>query len=92
MARDHLLRVRLSALAGSAVERMTAANGSSRSDTFRPVEVVDSGQVCHIVKMVPRRHLEGANWELGRTCKLQFADASRYAGEKTPLVGLRYAK
>ena len=31
--RDHLLRVRLSALAGSAVHRMIAANGSSRSDT-----------------------------------------------------------
>jgi hypothetical protein len=33
MRRDHLLRVRLSALAGSAVHRMTAANGSSRSET-----------------------------------------------------------
>jgi hypothetical protein len=33
MSRDHLLRVRLSALAESAVHRMTAANGSSRSDT-----------------------------------------------------------
>jgi hypothetical protein len=32
--RDHLLLVRLSALAGSAVHRMTAANGSFRSDTF----------------------------------------------------------
>jgi hypothetical protein len=34
MTRDHLLRVRLSALAGSAVHRMIAANGSSRSETF----------------------------------------------------------
>jgi hypothetical protein len=34
MTRDHLLRVRLSALAGSAVHRMMAAKGSSRSDTF----------------------------------------------------------
>jgi hypothetical protein len=33
MMRDHLLRVRLSALAGSAVHRMIEANGSSRSDT-----------------------------------------------------------
>jgi hypothetical protein len=33
MTRHHLLRVRLSALAGSAVHRMMAANGSSRSDT-----------------------------------------------------------
>src|SRR5580700_11186941 len=33
-ARLHLLLVRLSALAGSAVHRMTAPNGSSRSDTF----------------------------------------------------------
>jgi hypothetical protein len=34
MTLDHLLRVRLSALAGSAVHRITAANGSSRSETF----------------------------------------------------------
>jgi hypothetical protein len=33
MTRDHLLRVRLSAFAGSAVHRMTVANGSSLSDT-----------------------------------------------------------
>jgi hypothetical protein len=33
ITRDHLLRVRLSAFAGSAVHRMTAANGSSRSET-----------------------------------------------------------
>jgi hypothetical protein len=33
MSRDHLLRVRLSALPGSAVQRMMAANGSSRSET-----------------------------------------------------------
>ncbi len=33
ITRDHLLRVRLSALAGSAVHRIMAANGSSRSDT-----------------------------------------------------------
>src|ERR1700734_43938 len=32
ITRDHLLRVRLLALAGSAVARMTEANGSSRSD------------------------------------------------------------
>jgi hypothetical protein len=33
MTRLHLLRVRLSAFAGSAVHRMTAENGSSRSET-----------------------------------------------------------
>jgi hypothetical protein len=33
ITRDHLLRVRLSALAGSAVHRMTAANGPSCPDT-----------------------------------------------------------
>ena len=38
MTRDHLLRVRLSALAGSAVQRMMAANGSSRSDTSNRCE------------------------------------------------------
>jgi hypothetical protein len=32
ITRDHLLRVRLSAFIGSAVRRMIAANGSSRSD------------------------------------------------------------
>jgi hypothetical protein len=34
ITRDHLLLVRLSALAGSAVHRIMAANGSSRSKTF----------------------------------------------------------
>jgi hypothetical protein len=33
ITRDHLLHVRLSALAGYAVHRMTASNGSSRSKT-----------------------------------------------------------
>jgi hypothetical protein len=35
ITRDHLLRVRLSALVGSAVHRMTAANGSSRSEASK---------------------------------------------------------
>jgi hypothetical protein len=35
ISRDHLLRVLLSALAGSAVHRMMAANGSSRPPTHR---------------------------------------------------------
>jgi Resolvase, N terminal domain len=35
MSRDHLLRVRLSALLGSAAHRMTAANESSRSPSPR---------------------------------------------------------
>jgi hypothetical protein len=35
ITRDHLLRVLLSALAEPAVHRMMAANGSSRSDTFK---------------------------------------------------------
>jgi hypothetical protein len=36
MTRDHLLRVRLSALAGSAVHRMMAANTFSRSNRGNP--------------------------------------------------------
>jgi hypothetical protein len=43
-ARLQSLRVRLSALAGSAVHRMTAANGSSRSDVVR--------RVSHVVRFI----------------------------------------
>jgi hypothetical protein len=46
-ARLHLLRVRLSALAGSAVHRMMAANGPSRSDTSNRCKRYDHQTIHH---------------------------------------------
>jgi hypothetical protein len=62
ITRDHLLRVRLSALAGSAVHRMTAANGSSRSDTFNR---------C---KRRARVDLKAAYWLRAKNCLASTAE------------------
>ena len=56
MTRDHLLLVRLSAFAGSAVHRMTAANGSSRSEGFRrPERGVRTPSLSGMIALEPSR-------------------------------------